>query len=303
MTTNTELAPCLSKELEEAPRTLASVWGLAYLVIPFLGTIAAWILAALWGIAPEVHFIAILMSVVTGFGVTVGYHRYFVHRSFDTSRPVAWILAIAGSMSGQAFMVWVSDHRKHHRHSDKDGDPHSPRLGGFWHAHMKWLLGRRYVADPKDIRDLLKRPDLVWIDRFGFLWYLLGLILPGVFCGLISDSLAGALMGFLFGGLYRQFFVQHATYLVNSATHLWGTKDYPTEDDSRNNLFLSVLTLGESWHNNHHAFPYSARHGLYWWQIDPTWYVIWMMAKLGLVWNIRLPKSTLVRTTEGTSRA
>ncbi len=270
-----------------------SWWGVANHVIPLLGTMVGIVLVAINGITLEMHLVAIVMAFLTGLGVTVGFHRLFVHRSFETYRPVAWLLAILGCMKGEAsVLLWVSEHRKHHRHADALGDPHSPLLAGFWHAHMSWLFVRTYSFDPREVPDLLKRPDLLWIDRHGFKWYLLGLFIPSAICGLVSMSAYGALMGFLWGGLLRQLYVQHTTYLVNSATHLWGSKAYPTADGSRNSWIVALVTLGEGWHNYHHAFPYSARHGIRWWQIDVGWYVIWFMARLGLVWNVRSPRFT-----------
>lgn len=278
-----------------------SFWGVLNQLLPLFGTIAGVVLAVGQGVSLEAIVAAVVLIFVTGFGITVGFHRFFVHRSFKTYRPVAWLLAIFGYMAEpKSLLLWVSEHRKHHRLSDGPGDPHSPQLGGFWHAQVNWLVLRSYTFDPREVPDLLKRPDLLWLDRHRVGWYLLGLLLPALICGLIAESAFGALMGFLWGGLFRQFFVRHTTSLVNSATHLWGSKPYSTPDGSRNNFFVALFTLGEGWHNNHHAFPSSARHGLHWWQVDFSWYVIWIMARLHLAWNIRLPNERSLAAPLGT---
>lgn len=268
----------------------ALYWGVPNHLLPFLGTVAAVALALREGIPLEVHGVTITMGLLAGLGITLGFHRLFTHHAFQTFTPIVWTLAVLGCMAGQSSMFfWVSEHRRHHRHSDGDGDPHSPKHGGFWHAHVGWLLGRAYTWNPREIPDLVKRKDLAWIDRHTFFWYVAGLLLPAVVCGLVSGSAYGALLGFLWGGLLRQFVLQQITYSVNSASHLWGSQDYPSDDGSRNNWLVGLLALGEGWHNNHHAFPYSARHGLRWWQLDLSWYIIWAMERLGLAWNVRLP--------------
>ncbi len=280
-----------SESLPSRAIGFAWYWGVPNHVIPFLGFIAAIALAFRNGMPLEIHLATLFMGAATGLAVTLGFHRLFVHHSFKTHAPVAWLLAILGCMAGQASLLfWVCVHRQHHRHSDRLGDPHSPRLFGLWFSHAGWQIHHRYTYDPREVRDLLRRTDLVWIDRYAFFWYLLGLLLPALACGAALGTWEGALMGFLWGGLYRHFVVQHLTYLVNSMGHVWGTQDHATGDGSRNSLLVGTLAGGEGWHNNHHAFPYSARHGLLWWQVDATWYVIWVMSRLGLAWDVRLPK-------------
>jgi stearoyl-CoA desaturase (delta-9 desaturase) len=232
-------------------------------------------------------------------GITVGYHRLFTHRAFETSRVVQFILAVLGSMAVQGpLMQWVAMHRRHHQHSDQEGDPHSPHLhgGGFfdlvrgaWHAHVGWV----FRPDPADLahynRDLRQSRTLRAASALFPLWVALGLIIPAVVGGVLTASWMGALFGLIWGGLARIFLVHHITWSVNSVCHIWGRRPYPSGDHSRNNFVFGILALGEGWHNNHHAFPTSARHGLRWWQFDLSYYVIRGMALLGLVWKVKLP--------------
>jgi len=206
-------------------------------------------------------------------------------------------LMVLGCAAGQSSpFFWIATHRRHHRHSDDDGDPHSPHTAdgrpqagwrGFWHAHQGWLRSRRFGYPPAAVRDLARRPDLAWIDRHWFLWYAAGLVVPAAVGFAVGGTAYDALLGFLWGGLLRLFLTTQATFLVNSLNHTWGTRPYPTGDHSRNNLLTGLLAFGEGWHNNHHAFPWSARHGLRWWQPDLSWWVLWAMEKTGLVWRVR----------------
>ncbi|MDB5311201.1 MAG: acyl-CoA desaturase [Gemmataceae bacterium] len=267
---------------------------------PVVGAPVAVAVACVYGLPVHAVVGFAVMAFATGLGITLGFHRLFTHRSFATVRPVEWLLMVLGCMAGQSGpFFWVATHRKHHRHSDHDGDPHSPYvwagrpLGfwrGFWHAHFGWLRAHGYGYPAAAVADLRRRPDLVWIDRHWFPWYLLGLALPAAAGGLIGGTAYDALIGFLWGGLLRHFAALQVTFAVNSVTHLWGSSPHDTGDQSRNNLLVGVLAFGEGWHNNHHAFPYSARHGLYWWQPDLTWCVIWVMERVRLARRVRRPK-------------
>jgi len=237
------------------------------------------------------------MAYATGFGITLGFHRLFTHRSYATVRPLEWILLTLGCMAGQSSLrAWVATHRIHHRFSDRVGDPHSPHVlsgrrpglfRGFWHAHVGWVRSRGAEYSGNLVHDLEKRPDLVWIDRHWFAWYLIGLIIPAVAGFAVGGTAYDAVIGFLWGGLLRHFLTLQATFCVNSVTHLFGSRTYPTPDRSRNNFVVGILAFGEGWHNNHHAFPWSARHGLRWWQFDYSWWVIWGFEKCGLAWHVR----------------
>jgi stearoyl-CoA desaturase (delta-9 desaturase) len=271
-------------------------------IAPTAGAVIAVAVAVVYGVPAHAVVGMFVMAYATGFGVTLGFHRLFAHRSFSTSRPVEWLLMVLGCAAGQsAPFFWIATHRLHHRHSDSDGDPHSPHnldgrpLGwwrGFWHAHVGWVLGRGFGYPAGVVRDLAARPDLAWIDRRWLLWYVLGLLVPALVGYAIGGTAYDALMGLLWGGLLRHFLTIQATFLVNSLNHLWGTRPYATADHSRNNLVTGILAFGEGWHNNHHAFPWSARHGLRWWQPDLSWWVLWTLERAGLVWRVRRPRHT-----------
>lgn len=263
----------------------------------WIGLPAALVLALLYGLPTHAIVSFWVMAHLAGIGTTMGFHRLFCHRSFDTSRTVECALMILGSMSGQSSpFFWIATHRQHHRHSDRDGDPHSPHAGTprrgwlrrFWHAHQGWTL-RKATYNPALVRDLAQRRDLVWIDRHWYLWYFLGLALPTAAGYLIGGTTYDALMGFLWGGLLRQALSEQVTFAINSVCHVWGSRPYATGEQSRNNLLFGLLAFGEGWHNNHHAFPSSARHGLRWWQLDISYWVIRALEVCRLAWKVRLP--------------
>ena len=237
-----------------------------------------------------------VMYLATGFGITIGFHRYFSHKSFQTSRPMVFILGALGSMAWQGPLLWwVAIHRAHHHHSDEEGDPHSPHAGEkgpfrrFLHAHTGWLLMPDVRPLESYVPDLKADPICRFIDRTFFVWALLGLAIPAVLGGLLTMSWLGALTGLLWGGLVRIFIEHHATWSVNSVCHVWGSQPYESHDHSRNNAIFGMLALGEGWHNNHHAFPTSARHGLKWWQFDSSWLLIKSLSAMGLIWSVRVP--------------
>src|SRR5947199_1222603 len=264
-------------------------------VVPFVGVIVA--IGLLWNRAVDAVDLAILgvMYLLTGLGVTVGFHRLLTHRAFQTYPWLERVFAVLGSLSVQgSVMDWVADHRKHHAHADKEGDPHSPHVGhgsglrGLWHAHTGWLLEtqgqadwKRYAAELYEDRRMRRLGS-----RFPLL-VLVSLLVPTA-AGFILHgfTLGGALRGYIWGGLVRIFLVHHVTWLVNSICHFMGTRRFATDDQSRNVFWLALPSLGESWHHNHHAFPRSARHGLRWWEIDPSGMLISALERLGLAWNV-----------------
>jgi stearoyl-CoA desaturase (delta-9 desaturase) len=276
--------------------------------LPLAGVLAAFVL--LWGIAFSwVHLMILgIMYAISGFGITVGYHRYFTHRSFQTSRFMQTVLGVCGSMAVEGPIVqWVATHRQHHQHSDSEHDPHSPHthgdtvmgaLRGAWHAHVGWILEARTFSKGESgvdvnryAKDLIDDPVTKWVsDRFGW-WVALGLVIPTVLGGVLTMSWTGAVLGLIWGGLVRVFLVHHVTWSVNSVCHIWGSRPFKSHDHSRNNAIFGVLALGEGWHNNHHAFPTSARHGLKWWQLDLSYIVIVAMKKLGLARDLRVPSA------------
>ena len=240
----------------------------------------------------------VIMYVLTAGGVTVGFHRYLTHRSFKTSKPVRAILAVLGTMAIEGPVIsWVADHRKHHAFSDKEGDPHSPHVGheGGWrgalsglvHAHVGWLfIHTQRGARARYAPDLLKDPVVSFVDRTFLVWALGGLAAAFVLGYAIGGTLTAALTGLLWGGGVRMLVVHHVTYSINSLCHFFGRRRFETDDESRNLLWLTPLSLGESWHNNHHAFPTSASHGMNRWAVDPSWLVIRGMEALGLAWDV-----------------
>lgn len=246
----------------------------------------------------------LLMYFLTGIGITVGYHRYFTHKAFETSSWLSIILAILGSMAAHAPIIsWVATHRCHHQYSDIPEDPHSPHLHGeegygktkgLWYAHMGWLLGSNLPNSILFAKDLLKNPTISKINQLYLLWVFLGLVIPALLGGLISWSWVGMFQGFLWGGLVRVFLSFHATCTVNSIAHVFGNRPFKTSDQSRNNIWVAIPTVGEGWHNNHHAFPNSAILGLEWWQIDPGAWTIRCLEKLHLVWNVKSPSKEMI---------
>ena len=258
---------------------------LAAVVLPFLATLAAIVL--LWNEVVSGRDLAILavMYVITALGITVGYHRMLTHRAFQSPQPVEYAFAVLGSMAVQGPVIsWVGDHRKHHAHTDKEGDPHSPHVGhgdgpgavfrGLWHAHAGWLMTTNGLAGKQYAKDLYEDRGMRIINRRFPLIVLAGLLLPALAGWLISGTLAGAATGLLWGGLVRIFLVHHVTWSVNSVCHFLGSRRFETDDESRNVFWLALPSFGESWHHNHHAFPRSAEHGLRRWEVDPSALVI-----------------------------
>jgi stearoyl-CoA desaturase (Delta-9 desaturase) len=239
-----------------------------------------------------------VLYVLTGLGVTVGFHRLFTHRSFKTGPVVRGVLAILGSAAIEGPVIsWVADHRKHHAFSDLPGDPHSPHvdhgagwrgtLRGLVHAHMGWL----FVHDQRGARDryapdLLADPVMRFVDRWFFVWAVGGLAVAFGLGWLLGGTWQAALTALLWGGAVRLLLLHHVTYSINSICHVFGRRRFATTDESRNVFWLSLITFGESWHNNHHAFPTSARHGLGRWEIDPSALVIRALARMGLAWDV-----------------
>lgn len=268
-------------------------------ILPFIGLVVAVYSFWGWGVTWVDLTILGVMYVATGVGITIGFHRLFTHRSFETVRPVKLTLAVLGSMAVEGpLLEWVATHRRHHQHSDQKEDPHSPHrfgesffavLAGWWHAHVGWIFEPAPPDLDRYVRDLRKDESLTYIHRLFVLWVALGLLIPAVAGGLITGTWTGVLLGFLWGGLVRVFLVHHVTWSINSVCHLWGSRPFKTSDESRNNVICGVLAFGEGWHNNHHAFPTSARHGLRWWQLDLSYVIICVMKWLGLAWRIRVP--------------
>ena len=253
-----------------------------------------------WGGSLHWHDLVVLALtyVLSGVGITVGFHRLFTHRSFKTSRPLRAMFAVLGSMAVEGSVIeWVATHRKHHSFSDRPGDPHSPHVDhapgwrgallGLLHAHVGWMFRGKDMANPsRYARDLLADRDLRFIGRAFPLWVVAGLALPFGLGVALTGSVVGGLTGLLWGGAVRIFLLHHATFSINSLCHFFGRRGFATGDESRNLAWLAPITLGEAWHNNHHAFPTSARHGLGRWQVDPGAWLISGLERCRLAWDV-----------------
>ena len=277
---------------------LHKIANIVAVVLPFLAFLAA--VTLLWNDIVGWTDLAILVAMYlpTASGITIGFHRLLTHRAFETYRPIRYGLAVLGSMAVQGPVIrWVADHRKHHVFADEEGDPHSPHvdqepgirgaLKGLYHSHVGWLFDNIGEADPRRYaRDLVDDQTMRAIHRRFPLIVAASLAIPFAAGLALTGSLLGGLTGLLWGGLVRIFFVHHVTWSINSICHFFGSRRFDTRDESRNVFWLALLSLGEAWHHNHHAFPQSASHGLRWWELDPSGLAIRAMERLGLAWNV-----------------
>jgi len=232
--------------------------------------------------------LALALYAVRMFGVTAGYHRYFSHRSFRTSRAGQFVLAVlAMSSSQKGVLWWASHHRIHHKFSDQPGDVHSVARDGLFWSHVGWILAAKYEAtDESRVRDLSRYPELVWLDRW---WWT-----PPAALG-VGLFLVGGWFALVWGFLVSTSLLWHGTFTINSLSHTFGSRRYATTDDSRNNALLALITLGEGWHNNHHHYQRSVRQGFFWWEIDVTYYVLRLFAALGIVRDLHAPPEHILR--------
>jgi len=248
------------------------------------------------GVSTPAIIVLVVMYVGRGLGITAGYHRLLAHRSFKTSRVMQFGFALAGCMAMEGGPLWwVSHHRSHHRDTETDKDIHSPKTQGFWKAHMGWMVtNEAFKESGANTRDLYRFPELKFLQRH-YIWIVLlqivGLYALGAGLDVVNPAwgTSGAQLvvwGFFIGTVL----LWHATFMVNSVCHTWGSRDYDTDDASTNNFFVGLVAFGEGWHNNHHQYPLSARHGLRWWQIDFTWLLLRAMSWVGLVSDLKLPK-------------
>jgi stearoyl-CoA desaturase (Delta-9 desaturase) len=256
--------------------------------VPFL-LVHAVCFAALWtGVTAQALWICLAFYLLRIFAIGAGYHRYFSHRAFSTSRAFQFVLAcLAQSTTQKSVLWWAAKHRHHHQHSDTALDVHSPRHRGFFYAHVGWIFARQHDAtDLTKVSDFTRYPELMWLHRHE--------LVPGIGLGVLA-FLIGGWSGLIVGFFWSTVLVYHVTFFINSMAHVVGTKRYVTGDDSRNNWFLALLTLGEGWHNNHHAFQSSVRQGFRWWEIDPTFYVLKLLSWCGIVWNMKSPPEAVLR--------
>ncbi|MBA2415701.1 MAG: acyl-CoA desaturase [Geodermatophilaceae bacterium] len=272
-----------------------------FVVVPFLALVAAVPVAWGWGLGWVDVALFVLFYFITGHGITVGYHRYFTHGSFRAPKQVRILLAVLGSMAIQGpVLQWVADHRRHHAFSDRDGDPHSPwRFGstvpalikGLFHAHLGWLFERDQTNPGRYAPDLLRDDAVRRTSRLFILWAGLSLLLPAVLGGLITWSWAGALSAFFWAGLVRVCVLHHVTWSINSICHTIGKRPFASRDKSANFWPLAILSMGESWHNSHHADPTAARHGVLRGQLDSSARIIWIAEKFGWVTDVKWPSA------------
>lgn len=267
-----------------------SLWRLLPFVAVHLACVAVFFVEFRWWyplLCAAVYFTSM-------FFVTAGYHRYFSHRSFKTSRVFQFLLAFLAMTSAQKGVLWwAAYHRLHHRYADTEEDIHSPSLRGFWWSHLGWILCRSYDATEVDmIRDFHKFPELRWLNKYH--------LVPSVTLALALFALGG--WGVLVWGFFiRTVVLWHGTFTVNSLAHVWGKRRYQTTDTSKNNWCLALLTMGEGWHNNHHHYMASVRQGFFWWEIDGTYYVLKVLSWLRIVWDLRRPPQTVLQATAARS--
>ncbi|PZF85470.1 acyl-CoA desaturase [Jiangella anatolica] len=278
-----------------------------FIAVPFVAILAAIPVAWMGGYLSWLDVVlAVAFYAFTGHGVTVGFHRHFTHKSFKPNRAVKNTLAIAGSMAVEGPVIrWVADHRRHHKFADKEGDPHSPwRYGetvpalikGMWFAHMGWLFDVEQTDQRKFAPDLIKDDDIRRISKLFPLWVALSILLPPIIGGLATWSWHGALTAFFWATLVRIGLLHHVTWSINSICHAIGERPFESRDKSGNVWWLAFLSMGESWHNLHHADPTCARHGVLKGQIDSSARVIWAMEKAGWVWDVRWPSPERIRS-------
>lgn len=274
-------------------------WGFIAL---HLGVLAAFIVGVSWpAVVACLGFYWMRVFFITGF-----YHRYFSHRTFQTTRIFQAVMALLGTLGIQKGPLWwAGHHRFHHRHSDEEEDVHSPLKGGFWWAHIGWLLA--YNRDDtrwEEVKDLVRFPELRWLDRWYFgstLLYAGGTIALGFWLERAFPTTGVSwLQVFAWCFVVSTVMLLHTTYLINSGAHMWGSRRFPTKDTSRNNLFLALITLGEGWHNNHHRYPGSERNGFFWWEIDVTHYLLTALSWTGLIWDLRRPPAHVYDEGAGT---
>lgn len=298
---NSQVSATLGGEKQGLPERIALAM---FIAIPFLALLAAAPVAWGWGLGWRDLAIGTAMYFLTCHGITVGYHRHFTHRAFKTGRVLKIVMAVVGSLAVEGPVVrWVADHRKHHKFSDRDGDPHSPwrygesvpaLLKGLWWAHMGWMFDSEQTPQHIYAPDLVKDRDLRAISRLFWLWTTLSLLLPALAGGLLSWSWQGAVTAFFWGSLVRVALLHHVTWSINSICHAVGSRPFRSRDKSGNVWWLAVLSCGESWHNLHHADPTAARHGVLRGQVDSSARIIRWFELAGWAREVRWPDAARI---------
>jgi stearoyl-CoA desaturase (delta-9 desaturase) len=274
------------------------------LVVPALASLYAVSDAAVHGVRALDVVLFAGFYVVSTLGITVGYHRLLAHGAFHATPALRSLLAIFGCLAGEGPpLYWVANHRRHHNFSDEPGDPHSPYwvgdqpargVLGFWHAHAGWMISHEMTNTLRYCPDLVRDQGLARVARHYNLWLLLGLLAPGAIAGAVVPSVTSVVHGVLWGGLIRMFLLHHVTWSINSVTHLWGSRGFELADRSHNVAWLALPSMGESWHNNHHAFPSSAHFGLEWYQVDLGAWAIELFHRVGLASSVRRPTAEMI---------
>ncbi|HSH93950.1 MAG TPA: acyl-CoA desaturase, partial [Roseimicrobium sp.] len=288
-------------EQHKRPSLAVAVTMWVTVLLPYIGLAAVVVFAFTGGIAWIDMLVMAICYLAVGFGVTIGYHRLLTHRAFSTYRWVEAMFYVLGCMAAQGPPVrWAATHRRHHQNSDDHGDPHSPNLHddtptgvlrGLWHAHTGWLLHRDPPDVARSVNDLIASPVVRFVDRYYGVWIFLGALIPFAVGFAVKSSIVGGLVTMFWGAVVRVVLMHHATWSVNSICHVFGYRTFKSGDMSRNNPIVAALALGEGWHNNHHAFPTSAKHGLKKYEIDLSYLVIRTMERSGLAWDVRRPSA------------
>ncbi len=272
--------------------------------IPAFGAVIALVLLPYTGLHGVDIGLLVIFHILSFLGLEVGYHRLFSHRAFQATIPVQVILAILGATAVQGGVVhWVAQHRLHHRYSDQSEDPHSPHLHGngvlgiaqgLWFAQIGWVLQGKVPNVTFWARDMLRSSAIAKVNQLQQVWVVVGILLPSILDGLITQSWMGALRGLLWAGFVRVLITQHTLGATNSFGHLCGNRMFEAKDRSTNNIWMVLPSLGQAWHNNHHAFPSSAVAGFYWWQIDPSTWLLRALEKAGWVWDLKVPNKAML---------
>jgi stearoyl-CoA desaturase (delta-9 desaturase) len=260
--------------------------------LPFFGLHLACLLAFVTGVSWKAVLLCLSLYIIRMFGITAGYHRYFSHKTYQTSRSFQFILAWLGCSALQKGPLWwASHHRRHHQHSDQEDDVHSPEHKGFWWSHIGWILSSKYeTTDYKIIKDFSRYPELYWLNRFH--------VIPGILLG-VGCLLFGGWQGLVWGFFISTVLLYHGTFVINSLCHMFGTRRYATTDTSRNSLLLAILTLGEGWHNNHHYYATSANQGFFWWELDISYYALRLFSLFHLVWDLKITPQHVLDAAKG----
>ncbi len=302
--TNQESLAKAILQLNPATARAKRVVALVTIGIPAVGfAVAVYLIATGQATACDYVLFAVFY-VIQMFGITIGFHRYVAHKSFKTSRFFEGVLMISGSMALEGPLVfWVSTHRRHHRYADEEGDPHSPNLSGsgwrgklkgLWYAHIPWMFSDTESRAAVFAPDVLRDRRLYSYSRGYPIWGAAGLLAPAVIGGFVGGGAAAAFSGFIFGGLARVFVANQAAWCVGSVSHMIGSRPFVNRDDSANNWPVAFFTFGEGLQNNHHAFPGAYRHGMRWWEPDLSGWVIAVLARLGVVWDLHMPSRTAI---------